>query len=160
MTARTLDSSDSAAGPAATRWAGAQVGGVIGLLAILTAAIPALGGGSVEWWITASLPAGIVTGAAVAPGIRTGRRTSGGRIARRCLPRLPRRRPPVSAWLAIETALVGESDPLTIVLNTIAGALLGIVAIGWLATPILTPVAAVGAFALRERTRRAGGGAG
>ena len=158
MTATTLDASDSA-GPAATRWAGAQVGGVIGLLAILTAAIPALGGGSVEWWIAVSLPAGIVTGAAVAPGILAERRTSGGRILGAAFLAFLVGDLLVNAWLGIETALVGQSDPLALALNMIAGALLGIVAIGWLATPILTPVAAVGALALRERTRRAGGGA-
>jgi hypothetical protein len=144
-------------GRAATRWAGAQVGTMIGLLAVLAAAIPVLAGGSFEAWLAVSVPAGAVAGAAVAPGIRTDRRTSSGRIAGAAF--LAFLVGDLSVCGSISLAAAGPNDwsALTVVLNTIAAAGWGVVFVGWLAMLILAPVAAVGAFVLRERTRRAGG---
>jgi hypothetical protein len=141
-------------GGRATRRAGAEVGGLIGLLAVLAAAIPVLAGGSFETWIAASVPAGTIAGAAVAPGIRTNRRLSGGRILAAAFIAFVVGDLQVCGWIAVQAARAGESPVLSIVLNTFAGALLGIVAIGWLAMMILSPVAALGALVLRERTRR------
>ena len=145
---------------AATRSAGAQVGALIGLLAVLAAAIPVVAGGSFEAWVIVSVPAGAVAGAAVAPGIRTDRGTSGGRIAGAALLAFLVGDLIVYGWLALQAAEPDGWWPVTVVLNTIAGAGWGLVFVGWLAMLILTPVAAVGAFVLRERTRRAGGAAG
>jgi hypothetical protein len=64
----TTDRSDETPSRAATRTAGAQVGAVIGMLAVLAAAIPVLVGGSFQAWVAVSVPAG---------GERT-RRASGG----------------------------------------------------------------------------------
>ena len=130
---------------------------MIGVLAVLAAAIPILAGGSFETWIAASVPAGALAGAAVAPGIRVNRRLSGGRMLAAAFVAFLVGDLLVSGWFAVETAQFGETPPLSIVLNLIATALLGVVAIGWLATLILSPVAAVGALVLRERTRRATG---
>ena len=78
---------------AATRWAGAQVGTMIGLLAVLAAAIPVLAGGSFEAWLAVSVPAGAVAGAAVSAGYSDGSPNVERPDRRRRLPRVPRRRP-------------------------------------------------------------------
>jgi hypothetical protein len=152
MAAPTLESSMSA-----RRRDGALVGAMIGMLAVLAATIPDLAGGTFEAWVAVSVPAGAVAGAAVAPGIRTDRRTSSGRIAGAAFLAFLVGDLIICGWLSLRA--VGPSDwsLLTVVLNTIAGAGWGVVFVGWLAILILSPVAAVGAFVLRERTRRAAG---
>ena len=107
-----------------------------------------------------SVPAGAVAGAAVAPGIRSDRGTSGGRVAGAALLAFLVGDLIVYGWLALQAAGPDDWSALTVVLNTIAGTGWGVVFVGWLAVLILTPVAAVGAYILRERTRRAGGAAG
>jgi hypothetical protein len=144
---------------AATRAAGAQVGAAIGLLAVFAAAIPALVGGSFEAWATVSVPAGVVAGAAVAPGILTDRRPSGGRIGAAAFLAFLVGDLIVCGWISLEAAGPNDWSALTVVLNTIAAAGWGVVFVGWFALLILSPVAAVGAFVLRERTRRVGGAA-
>ena len=153
----TNDRSDKPPGRAATRAAGAQVGAVIGLLAVLAAAIPVLAGGSFEAWVAVSVPAGAVAGAAVAPGIRTDRRTSGGRIAGAALIAFLVGDLIVCGWISLAAAEPNDWSALTVVLNAITGAGWGLVFVGWLAILILSPVAAVGTLVLRERTRRARG---
>ena len=133
---------------------------MIGLLAVLAAAIPVLPGGSFEAWVTVSVPAGAVAGAAVAPGIHTDRRPSGGRIAGASLVAFLVGDLIVCGWFSLDAAGRDDWSALTVVLNTIGAAGWGVVFVGWFALLILAPLAAVGAYVLRERTRRAGGAAG
>jgi hypothetical protein len=153
-----IEQAEDAPGLAATRRAGAEVGAMVGLVAVLVATIPILAGGSFETWIVASVPAGALAGAAVAPGIRANRRLSGGRLLAAAFVAFLVGDLLVSGWFAVETAQFGETPLLSIVLNLIATVLLGVVGLGWLATLFLSPVAAMGALVLRERTRRAFGG--
>ncbi len=133
---------------------GALIGGVIGLLAVVAALEPVVSGSG---WIAVSVPAGALAGAAVAPGIRSDRRPSGGRIAAAALLAFLVGDLIVCGWITLGAAGPNGWSALTVVLNTIAAAGWALVFLGWLGVLILSPVAAVGALILRERIARAGG---
>jgi hypothetical protein len=134
---------------------GSIAGLLVGCLASVPVAISWWTGGSVEWWLLASIPAGFAAGSVAGPSIAPGRRIAFRTVAGAATTAFLVGDAVVCLALLVLDGPRSDWSILAAVANTVQLYVLGVITVGFLAMLVLLPIAAVAAFVLRAwRARR------